>query len=670
MRILKRLSIFFICATILLGSASNVYAGKKYTQKQMKEDCKNTVGCMESYESWQGITADEGVEPLRAKVHTSKNSSYTKNGFALYNDFYVVAMTDTFGGCGEYVKITYKDKKELYVVLGDTKSQHDDGANKWGHNSGQCMVEYIVNGGPKHGASWSQKWNNHESNNKVPSEEGIQAWYAPNSGKKNRGLTDETKDEPLKKKNTFKNPVETVELLGNLFKTPNKKVADFGGSQNAVSSSTGSTTDRTKSLGGALTGDNFCLLGGSQMKAVVENATEVANTANYSTSEGATVDTIGTAITECKALESEAPAEATASKDNKILQPKVGTVGTAVDEALNNLVETGKKYHNSKNGGTLSQESTKVFVVLVGDSEIKDKKGSGKSVWDSYKTVFDNVKSSGKGLIICEMPYRSGKLKKGINKQIAEFNKNAQKYAGGNELFGYITTNDIDKLKKSADRKKEWDSSKKAYKSDSDVSKGIKERIGKAIDNYISEDTAAAKALNEKTERSKNSVKVNGNVYNEDHFLTTNKALIDSPLNFPSADMMTVNEQKQIANWSENINNEKTTVVSWLRTLIAFFGILVTIYSIFIYLAYWLDRVNNIIPIEVLPTITFGNLSISPDETSTFNPSTEGRKVVTHRDIMTIVVIGCTLGVLLMTGQVYNIIGFTWDKIQKLLGGL
>ena len=651
MRTLKKLSIFFICATILFGNVSNVYAGKKYTQKEMKADCGHMVGCSEAYMAWQCLTADEGVEPARAKLHTNKNCSYTKNGFGLYNDFYVIAMTDTFGGIGSYVKITYKDKKELYVVVGDTKSQGDPGANKWGHKEGKEMVEYIVNGGPKHGTSWSSNWNNYESNNKVPSEEGILAWYNPNNipkdeqmeGSKDRKFSDKRKDEPLIGKNTTKNPVAEVEVLGNLFKTPNKKVADFGGSQNAVSSSTGgSTTTRTKSLGGNLTSDSFYLVGGAQMKAVVENATEVKNTSNYGTYEDATVDDINKVITEGKALQFEAP------------------VGMPTSDAE-------KQTNKYKSGGTIGSDSTKVFVALVGDGEIKNKKGSGKSVWESYKKVFDNLKSSGKGLLICEVPYRSGDLKKGINKQITEFNKYAQKYAGSNELFGYITTNDIAKLKKSSDRKKEWDADKKAYKSDSDVSKEIKEKIGNAVTTYIQEDTAAAKALQEKSERSNNSVKVNGNVYDEDYFITTNKTLIDSPLSFPSADMMTVNEQKQIANWSENIDNEKTTVVSLLRTLIAFLGILVTIYSIFIYLAYWLDRVNNIIPIEVLPTITLGNLSISPDETSTFNPNTEGKKVVIHKDVIKIVVIGCTLGVLLMTGRIYVIISFIWQKFSSLM---
>lgn len=659
----KRRSIFIalLCFICIFSNISEVSAKKSvWTAQEMKKDCGHAVGTEDSYEGWQCLTVNKSTAVGQATIHTSKNSSYSKNGFGLYNNFYVVAMRDTFGDAGSFIRITYKDKKVLYVVLGDTKSGSDEGANDWGHEEGRCMVEYVVNGGKTKGNSWKGNWNTHAENSSVPNEEGIKAWYKPNvdgdSSKDNRSLKD-NKDDVLKGINTSKNPVAKVEYLGNAIKTPNKKVEDFGGTQTAEGASGGSSTTSTANLGGNLKSSDFYITGSAEMYSVLKSTESADNLVNYSAYQDAKVSDIETVL-----------------KGGVLSYSTRSGISHMPSADANKAAKENKsesdKYCSS--GGNTSD--MKVYVVLSGEQEIK--KNNGKGVWNNYKKIIENSVSDGKhGAIICGIPFKPDKKgKKGaINKQIEIFNKEAQAYANKTELVNYVDVNDIADIKNKSLKGKtgDWDSKTNAYKSSSKISSEIRKKIDSAITSYISTDKEAHKnAENKKQENSNKQVKVNGRVYDETHFLTANQGLIDSPLTMPRADMMTVNEQTQVAKWSENIDNNKTTAVSWLRTLIAFLGIMITIYSLLIYLAYWLDRVNNIIPVWLLPILTFKHLVVSPDETSSFNPEVEGEKAVIHKDVIKIVIIGCTLGVLLMTGQMYKIIYFVWDKVQSILGGL
>ena len=406
-----------------------------------------------------------------------------------------------------------------------------------------------------------------------------------------------------------------------------------------TSNSSGGAETTTSNLGGDLEASNFYVTGSSQMVSALKNSEQTSNIINFSSYREAKINDIKSVL-------------------------GGGTL------ALTGSEGDATKYQSGGSNG----DSIKVFVIMSGDQEITKK--NGKSLWVKYKKEIDSVVSDGKkGAIICSIPYQpSSKGEKGaVNKQIKIFNEAAQSYASKTDLVTYIGVNDISDIKSKAlkGKKDSWDSGTKAYKDTSNIAKEIKKKIDTSITSYISADTAAKKNSEDKKQTESNSkVKVTGQVYDESYFLTANKDLIDSPLLMPDKDMMTVNEQTQVARWAENIDNKEVTVVNWLRTLIAFLGIMITIYSVFIYLAYWLDRVNNIIPFWVLPTITLGQLVVSPDDTSSFNPEVQGKKAVIHKDIIKIVVIGCTLGVLLMTGQIYNIIGFIWDKVHSFLGGI
>ena len=113
------------------------------------------LGKYYSYMNYDKITAPSSNQyQLRESAKANGSLSYTKEGYAQINGRQVVAVTSTFGNVGDYIDIKMKDGTTLNAVIGDIKNQADAGANKWGHNNGQVLVEYVTN------------WNDYHSNPK------------------------------------------------------------------------------------------------------------------------------------------------------------------------------------------------------------------------------------------------------------------------------------------------------------------------------------------------------------------------------------------------------------------------------------------------------------------------------------------------------------------------
>lgn len=141
----------------------------------------------------------------------------------------------------------------------------------------------------------------------------------------------------------------------------------------------------------------------------------------------------------------------------------------------------------------------------------------------------------------------------------------------------------------------------------------------------------------------------------------------DTP-NLPDGSDLTQNEKMQLNKWKSDVNDNKGVApINFFRTSVAFTGILVIIYALLLYLAYWLDRVNNVVEFSFLSILTLGKLAVSPDEIqSTFSPTTKGLKIVTHKDIITVVILCLIVGVFLVSGKIYFVVTFFIDKLEKL----
>ena len=70
---------------------------------------------------------------------------YDSHGFAKVNGRYVIACTTTFGKVGDYIDFVLDNGKVIHAIMGDEKNQSDSGCNKWGHDNGRSVVEFVVN---------------------------------------------------------------------------------------------------------------------------------------------------------------------------------------------------------------------------------------------------------------------------------------------------------------------------------------------------------------------------------------------------------------------------------------------------------------------------------------------------------------------------------------------
>lgn len=127
-------------------------------------------------------------------------------------------------------------------------------------------------------------------------------------------------------------------------------------------------------------------------------------------------------------------------------------------------------------------------------------------------------------------------------------------------------------------------------------------------------------------------------------------------------DNLSQSEVQSIDSWKGNIgmNDADRGFRGVLRRLVQLFGILLTLWALLLYIAYWVDRLNNFIEIDLVSILTLGKFRISDSEDEStykmFHNRGKGQRTVNHRNIITISVIALAFGALLMTGTLYKAI--------------
>ena len=128
-----------------------------------------------------------------------------------------------------------------------------------------------------------------------------------------------------------------------------------------------------------------------------------------------------------------------------------------------------------------------------------------------------------------------------------------------------------------------------------------------------------------------------------------------------SRDNLTKTDIDALSTWEDEVNEGKWSFTKALRVMIMVMGIIITVWAIFFYLAYWLDRINNFVDIDFIPLLSLGKFRISEDETEAsygFTDKKRKGKVVTvnHRAVLKIVVIAVGFGCLMITGLIYKLV--------------
>lgn len=117
------------------------------------------LGKVHTYTIWDGI--HDWVNPNLSVMKTlgggngefGGNIGKSEYGIVTYGQWYAAALTSTFGSVGDMLLVVQDDGSVYPVMMADTKSQQvfDNGkysdynpANKWGHQDGQCIVEFEI----------------------------------------------------------------------------------------------------------------------------------------------------------------------------------------------------------------------------------------------------------------------------------------------------------------------------------------------------------------------------------------------------------------------------------------------------------------------------------------------------------------------------------------------
>lgn len=140
-----------------------------------------------------------------------------------------------------------------------------------------------------------------------------------------------------------------------------------------------------------------------------------------------------------------------------------------------------------------------------------------------------------------------------------------------------------------------------------------------------------------------------------------------------SREDLSQNELSNLSSWEDNVKNSKKEYgfIAILRIIVMWVGIIFTIYILLLYLAYWFDRINSIIDLDVLSILTFGRLHVAMDEKeANFSlGKKQDRVTVRHRDMLFICITGIIFGTLLITGTFYKLVAGLVNTILRTLGG-
>lgn len=146
-------------------------------------------------------------------------------------------------------------------------------------------------------------------------------------------------------------------------------------------------------------------------------------------------------------------------------------------------------------------------------------------------------------------------------------------------------------------------------------------------------------------------------------------------IEYAKRDSLTSKETGVLSDWEMNVDmgEESNGLIGFLRQMTQLFGILFTVWMILIYLAYWWDRLNTFIDLDLLGILTFKKLVISPDESectfSVSNNSSAGgeARTVNHKTLLKICITGLAFGCLIISGTFYKILSIIIFKITSFL---
>lgn len=133
------------------------------------------------------------------------------------------------------------------------------------------------------------------------------------------------------------------------------------------------------------------------------------------------------------------------------------------------------------------------------------------------------------------------------------------------------------------------------------------------------------------------------------------------------------NELESLTDWERNhqMTLEEHGYIAILRKAVMIVGIVITIWAIFVYLAFWFDHINTFFYLDALHIVTLGQLHICPPgDKPTFSVKEKVKtRTVSHAQIIGICAIAILFGTLLISGVFYTIVSRFVNMILRFIGG-
>lgn len=138
------------------------------------------------------------------------------------------------------------------------------------------------------------------------------------------------------------------------------------------------------------------------------------------------------------------------------------------------------------------------------------------------------------------------------------------------------------------------------------------------------------------------------------------EANLEELLNHTTIGEMTQDDLEVLEGWRTNVDMEKNesgfiSVLRWVTVLV---GILLLLWAILVYLAFWFDHINSFVYLDMLHIITLGQLHICPpNEKPTFKMGSEVKnRTVSHGQILCICGVAVLFGAGLVSGVFYVLV--------------
>lgn len=129
--------------------------------------------------------------------------------------------------------------------------------------------------------------------------------------------------------------------------------------------------------------------------------------------------------------------------------------------------------------------------------------------------------------------------------------------------------------------------------------------------------------------------------------------LQQAEVSLPTRNSLSIKETNSIAKIKDSIAiSTEATMFDRARVLVIFIGLLLTIYSMFMFMAVLFDRVNNFVDISLVKIITFGRVTYTPGEESLGRVGVSGTTKLCISSAIVFVV-----GLLLISGCVMPALG-------------